>query len=208
VSVKQTREAAATWSERLDESLGNLGVDHVNAYYLMASNHPAVVGSDEIGNAFEKAKKAGKLTHLGLSTHQNQEKVLEAAMARGWYSLAMTAITPSGWYDWANKGILDDGKTMTDLDPFLARVRESGIGLVGMKAGRYLAGRKYFGWKNPDAFDEHYDEKVMASKLSAFQRSYAYVLAHGMDVVNADMQSMANLKENVVAAASSAKVFA
>jgi hypothetical protein len=29
-----------------------------------------------------------------------------------------------------------------------------------------------------------------------------------MDVVNADMQSMAHLKENVVAVASSAKVFA
>jgi aryl-alcohol dehydrogenase-like predicted oxidoreductase len=208
ISVAQTRTAAATWSERLDESLRDLGVDRVDAYYLMASNNPTIVGSEEIYNAFEKAKKAGKVSHLGLSTHQNAEKVLETAIGSGWYSLAMTAITPAGWYSWVDKGILDDGKAMTDLEPFLARVRASGIGLVGMKAGRYLAGRKYFGWKNPDAFDEHYDEKQMASELSAFQRSYAYVLAHGMDVVNADMQSMAHLKENVVAVASSAKMFA
>jgi len=34
------------------------------------------------------------------------------------------------------------------------------------------------------------------------------VLAHGMDVVNADMQSMAHLRENVIAAASSSSLFA
>jgi hypothetical protein len=208
VSVAQTRQAAATWSERLDESLRQLQVERVDAYYVMASNHPTIIGSEEIHAAFEKAKQAGKVTHLGLSTHQNAEKVLETAMDRGWYSLAMTAITPGGWYSWADKGLLDDGKAMTDLEPFLARVRASGIGLVGMKAGRYLAGRKYFGWSDPDAFDEYYGEKAMAEKLSAWQRSYAYVLAHGMDIVNADMQSMAHLKENVVAVANSDRVFA
>ncbi len=208
VAVAQTQRAAATWSERLDQSLRELQVDRVDAYYLMASNHPTIVGSDEIHTAFEKAKQAGKVSHLGLSTHQNAEKVLEAAMKRGSFSLAMTAVTPAGWYSWADKGILDDGKAMTDLEPFLARVRASGIGLVGMKAGRYLAGRKYFGWSNPDAFDEYYSDKAKAEQLSAWQRSYAYVLAHGMDIVNADMQSMAHLKENVVAVANSDRVFA
>ena len=43
----------------------------------------------------------------------------------------------------------------------------------------------------------------MAASLSPFQRSYAYVLAHGLDVVNADMGSLAHLQENVVAATSS-----
>ena len=207
VSVEQARTAASTWSSRLDESLRELGVDKVDAYYLMASNNPSIVGSEEIRAAFEKAKAAGKVSHLGLSTHQNQQKVLEKAMATGWYSLAMVAVTPAGWYDWASRGILEDGKAMVDLEPFLAKLRAAGIGLVGMKAGRYLAGRRYFGWKNPDAFDEYYDEGVLSSDLTAFQRSYAYVLAHGVDVVNADMQSMSVLRENVIAAASSQKYF-
>ena len=34
-----------------------------------------------------------------------------------------------------------------------------------------------------------------------FQRSYAYVLENGLDIVNADMQSCATLQENFAAAA-------
>jgi hypothetical protein len=95
---------------------------------------------------------------------------------------------------------------MSGLRPFLDRVRASGIGLNGMKAGRYLAGRKFLGWGKPDAFDEFYDEKVMSSGLSAFQRSYSYVLANGLDAVNADMQSFSHLEENVAAVAASSSL--
>ncbi len=118
------------------------------------------------------------------------------------------AITPAGWYSWADKGILEGTKPMSDLQPLLARARESGIGLVGMKAGRYLAGRKFIGWGKPDAFDEYYGEVLKRSELSPFQRSYAFVLAHGLDAVNADMQSFAHLQQNVAAAATSATYFA
>jgi hypothetical protein len=97
---------------------------------------------------------------------------------------------------------------MAELRPFLDRVRASGIGLIGMKAGRYLAGRKFLGWGKPDAFDEHYSEGFLASGLSPFQRSYAFVLAHGLDAVNADMQSLAHLEENVAAAALPASAMA
>ena len=97
---------------------------------------------------------------------------------------------------------------MTDLQPRLASAREAGIGLVGMKAGRYLAGRSFFGLRNPDAFDEHYSAEFLASGLSPYQRSYAYVLAHGLDVVNADLQSLAHLQENVAAAVGSTRYFA
>ena len=49
---------------------------------------------------------------------------------------------------------------------------------------------------------------MVKAPLSPFQRSYAYVLAHGLDAVNADMQSFAHLSENVAAAATSAQYFA
>lgn len=204
VTLEEARTAAATWSSRLDDSLRDLQVEKVNAYYLMASNNPSLIGSEEVFDAFRKARQAGKVDHLGISTHQNAEQVLAKAKETNWYSLAMIAITPAGWYDWASRNILENGKSMTDLEPFLAGIRASGIGLVGMKAGRYLAGRRYIGWKNPDAFDEYYDATMLASKLSPFQRSYAFVLAHGVDVVNADMQSVGHLRENVIAAASAA----
>ena len=105
------------------------------------------------------------------------------------------------------------GRRRTDIDDDkgaeVVEARESGMGLIGMKAARHLAGLPFLGWWNkPDAFDEHYDEKLLAAPLSPFQRSYAYVLAHGLDVVNADMQSLAQLRENVVAATTSQSYFA
>jgi aryl-alcohol dehydrogenase-like predicted oxidoreductase len=208
VTVERAKSAAALWLEMLDQSLRELQVDRVDAYYLMASNNPSLIASDEIHGAFLKAKQAGKVSHLGLSTHQNAQQVLEAAVRTGWYDLAMIAITPAGWYDWAEKEILRDSAPLAALQPVLDRARTSGMGLIGMKAGRYLAGRRFVGWENPHAFDEFYDEKLLASDLSAYQRSYAFVLAHGLDAVNADMQSLAHLHENFVAAATSSEYFA
>jgi aryl-alcohol dehydrogenase-like predicted oxidoreductase len=208
ITPAQGRQAAATWLECLDESLAQLGVDHVDAYYLMASNNPSLVGSDEIQRAFQHAKQAGKVKHLGLSTHQNPQAVLERAIETGAYDLAMIAITPGGWYDWEKRTIVEGSPPLVELQPLLARARESGIGLIGMKAGRYLAGRSFLGWGRPDAFDRFYDPKFLASGLSPFQRSYAFVLAHGLDCVNADSQTLAHLQENVAAAATSSRHFA
>ena len=46
------------------------------------------------------------------------------------------------------------------------------------------------------------------SGLSAFPRSYAFVLEHGLDVVSSDMQSFAAFRENFAAAATAPGYFA
>lgn len=208
VTVQQARTAADSWGQRLDASLGELRVDHVDAYYLMASYNPSLIGSEEVYRAFQKAKQAGKVSHLGLSTHRNAEKVLLAAAKTGWYDLAMIGITPGGWYDWENRSVLEGSKPMTGLRPVLEQARASGMGLIGMKAARHLAGIPFLGWwKKTDAFDQYYEEKLRSAPLSPFQRSYAYVLEHGLDLVNADMQSLAHLQENVHAATKSRTYF-
>lgn len=205
ITVGQAKDAAKGWSGYLDRSLKGMQIEHVDAYYYMASSNVSVITNEEIHRAFEDAKAAGKVSHLGLSTHQNAANVLSAAVDTGWFDLAMIAITPGGWYDWEDKSILEGTSKMKDLRPLLDRARASGMGLVGMKAGRFLAGRKWLGWGNPDAFNEFYDKKLINAKLSEFQRSYAFVLENGLDVVNADMQTMLHLKENFVAAATSAE---
>jgi aryl-alcohol dehydrogenase-like predicted oxidoreductase len=207
VSVVQARAAAQSWLIQMDQSLSELQVEHVDAYYLMATNNPSIVRSEEIQNAFLQAKQAGKVSHLGISTHENAQAVLEAAVETGWYDLMQIAITPAGWYDWNNKSILKGTKDMASLQPLLARAREAGIGLIGMKAGRHLAGRGFLMSGEAKAYDKYYDEKFLAAQLNDFQRSYAYVLAHGLDAVNADMQSYQHLKENFVAAATSQDYF-
>ena len=74
-------------------------------------------------------------------------------------------------------------------------------------AGRHLAGRFPFGFSKPEAFNEYYPASWKQNDLSGFQRSYGWVLGHGLNVVNADMQSMAHLRENFVALAASQKTF-
>ena len=49
---------------------------------------------------------------------------------------------------------------------------------------------------------------ILDAGLSPFQRSYAFVLEHGLDAVNADMQVFAHLQENVAAAAGADRLFA
>ncbi len=206
---EQRKTAARNWSQALDQSLIDLETDHVDAYYMMAVNNVSLVKSDEMHEAFLAAKKAGKVDHWGVSTHQNAAAVLDAAAETGRYSLAQIAVTPAGWYDWQEKSVQKDTAPMVALRPALDRAREAGIGLIGMKAARYMAGRWLgFGPDRPKAFDAHYGEKLLNAPLSPFQRSYAFVLAHGLDAVNADSQSMEHLRENFTAAATSQNYFA
>ena len=208
VTVAQAREGATTWLAQMDESLGELRVEHVDAYYIMGENNPAIVRSDEMFDAFQKAKQAGKVSFFGVSTHENAHNVLMAAAETGRYDLAQIAITPAGWYDWQSRSILTGTPTMAALAPVLTKAREAGMGLIGMKAGRHLAGRRWLGWGDEKAYDHLYDPKLMSAPLNSFQRSYAYVLEHGLDAVNADMQTHAHLAENFIAAATSRQYFA
>ena len=200
VTPAQARAAAQSWSERLDQSLTELGAEHVNAYYVMAAHNPSFIRSDEIQRAFARAKQAGKVSHLGVSTHRNAERVLAAAVEAGTYDLAMIAMTPAGWYDWETKSVLPGARPLVEMRPVLEKAKASGIALVGMKAARHISGVPFLGWwKKLDAFDAYYDEALLKANLSPFQRTYAHVLANGLDFVNADIQDLAQLQENVAA---------
>ncbi|MFH1741026.1 MAG: aldo/keto reductase [bacterium] len=207
ITVEQAKTAAEFWTKLLDASLKDLQTEYVDAYYLMAVSNPAFIRSEELYNAFLNAKSAGKVGHFGLSTHKNATKIMEAAIETGWYDLAMIGITPSGWYDWTTKSLEEGTPTLSDLQPLLMKARDGGIGLIGMKTARYLSPMQSLGKGDSSAFDKVYDENFKASPLNPFQRAYAYVLEHGLDVVNADMQNFKHLEENIVAAATSQQYF-
>jgi aryl-alcohol dehydrogenase-like predicted oxidoreductase len=203
VTVEQAKKAAKSWTELLDASLKDLQTEYVDAYYLMAVNNPKLISSEEIYNAFLTAKSAGKVGHFGLSSHRNANKVLKAAIKTGWYDLAMIGITPAGWYDWDSKSLAKGTPVLSKLKPLLKKASDAGVGLIAMKSVRFLAPLSSAGKGNPSAFDNIYDTACMKSGLNPFQRSYAYVLEHGMDVVNSDMQNFKHLEENIIAAATS-----
>ncbi len=115
ITPGQAKSAAKYWTGLMDASLKDLQTDYVDAYYLMGVDNPSLVRSEEVYNAFLKAKAAGKVGYFGLSTHKNAQKVLEAAIETRWYDLAMIGITPAGWYDWSTKSLAQDTATLVEL---------------------------------------------------------------------------------------------
>lgn len=208
-NVEMAKADGERWLNEIDKSLSNMGVDYIDAYYLMMIGNPDALKYEELHNAFLKAKDAGKIGHWGISTHLRAHECLEAAIETGWYDLAMVGITPAGWYDTITSKFVEGKGTLKDLRPFLDKARDAGIGLIGMKAARHIALNPYGGMAagmlgptgaDPSMFDVHYNEKLLKSGLNPYQRTYAYLLANGMDVVNSDMQNFDHFEENVVAA--------
>ncbi len=61
--------------EQIDKSLSELGTDHVDIWYLHAKSKPEDV-TDELIEAQQIAKKAGKIRFAGVSTHSGQKELL------------------------------------------------------------------------------------------------------------------------------------
>jgi len=198
VTAQQAKAAAEQWSSLLDDSLRDLDTDYIDAYYLMAVNNPSLIRSEEVLRAYEEAKRSGKVGYFGVSTHNNTQRVLDAAAETGWYDIAMIGITPGGWYDWDTKDLQEGTPTLLELQPVLQRAGDAGIGLVGMKAARHLAPKRTaLGNDDQAAFDRYYDDEAKAWEFNPFQRSYAYVLRHGVDIMNSDMQNFRHLEESL-----------
>ncbi|MBW1984423.1 MAG: aldo/keto reductase, partial [Deltaproteobacteria bacterium] len=207
MNTEQAKHAAEYWTGLMENSLEDLQTEYVDAYYLMGVEDPALIQVEELYNAFQKAKAAGKVRYFGFSAHKNTDKVLEEAIKTGWYDLAMIGITPTGWYNWDKKSMEPGTPKLLQLQNLLKKAKDAGIGLIGMKTVRFLASLWVGGKGNPKAFDRIYDKKFMASGLNPFQRAYAYVLHNGLDVVNADMQNFKHLEENIIAVTTAKKYF-
>jgi predicted aldo/keto reductase-like oxidoreductase len=65
----------------LDTSLRELGTDHVDIWYLHAKSNPEDL-RDELIEAQQIAKKAGKIRFAGVSTHSGQKELVPAIVAR------------------------------------------------------------------------------------------------------------------------------
>lgn len=73
-----TKSHAGTKEEALrdlDTSLRELGTDHVDIWYLHAKSSPSEV-KDELIEAQQIAKKAGKIRFAGVSTHSGQKELI------------------------------------------------------------------------------------------------------------------------------------
>jgi aryl-alcohol dehydrogenase-like predicted oxidoreductase len=113
-SGAQTKDAALA---DLDTSLRELGTDHLDIWYLHAKTKPADV-TDELIDAQQTARKAGKIRFAGVSTHSGQKDLIPALTANPHIDVILTA------YNFSM------GQT---LDPVLAAAHAAGKGIVAMK---------------------------------------------------------------------------
>jgi len=137
--VLSTKSHAGTRADALadlDTSLKELNTDHVDIWYLHAKSQPAEV-TDELIDAQQTAKKAGKIRFAGVSTHSGQPTLIPFLAKNDKIDVILTA------YNFA-------------VDPAVTAVIEeaakAGKGIVAMKvmAGGSRGGRGR-GGPNPNA---------------------------------------------------------
>lgn len=124
-SLARTKEAAL---KELDTSLREIGTDYLDVWYLHAKAQPEDV-SDELVEAQQIARKAGKIRFAGVSTHANMTGLIPWLVSKGQTDIILTAYN---FY-------LDPG-----TGEAIRAARRAGAGIIAMKvlAGGYSRIRK------------------------------------------------------------------
>ena len=116
---------AAQLLRDIDRSLERLKTDHVELWRVHHVNDPRIIKNEAIYEAFDKAKKAGKVGHLGLSTHKSPAtgEVVDEAVKTKRYEFLM--------------GKYNAMEFPEDYVPF-SKAAKAGIGVIVFKvsAGR------------------------------------------------------------------------
>lgn len=165
---------AELYLKQLDESLGRMGIENVDAYFVHGVEIPWMFDCIEVWEAFEKANKAGKVKHFGFSTHNHQKEVLAAAAeanARGpWrVDLIMPGVNPETFVQWRGE---------------LEALKKQDVGVVAMKTkgivnrpvnvdekrfSALMEGRKYNEWERAKLYMIHLTEGLIDAAIIAIE---------------------------------------
>ncbi|UCG51463.1 MAG: aldo/keto reductase [Candidatus Latescibacterota bacterium] len=77
--------------ESIEGSLGRLGLDYVDIYYLCSISSRDVTLFEPYMKAFERLKKDRKTRFVGIGTHENEPEVIRAAAESGVWDVVLTA---------------------------------------------------------------------------------------------------------------------
>ena len=160
----------------LDKSLSELGTDHLDVWYLHAKSHPRQV-TDELIDAQQTAKKAGKIRFAGVSTHGGQPDLMPWLAANA----AMDVILTS--YNFT----MDPG-----MYKLIEDAKKGGKGIVAMKV---MAG----GFRRTKPGDKVYNT---LKKEGAMVAALKWVLQNpNVDTTIPSMTDMDQLDDNLKAMA-------
>ncbi|MHB8910833.1 MAG: aldo/keto reductase [Syntrophales bacterium] len=117
-----TKEATEEdYQKKIDASLKNLGLDHIDIYHHHGASRRESVMYEPVMKALEKAKKAGKIRFIGISTHRNEPEVIQAAVDSKFYDVILTT------YNFKQKH-------QAEIREGIARAAAAGMGVIVMKA--------------------------------------------------------------------------
>jgi aryl-alcohol dehydrogenase-like predicted oxidoreductase len=109
----------------VEESLKRIGTDYIDVLHCPHSAAtPTEIMNPAIIDAYRELKKQGKVRSLGFSTHHGMADLINTAIDLKYFDVVMLA------YNVINYGFLDH---------ILKRAKESGMGLIAMKAAMAVA---------------------------------------------------------------------
>ncbi|MGE5570966.1 MAG: aldo/keto reductase [Rhodospirillales bacterium] len=185
--ILSSKSGASTKKEalaHLDTSLRELQTDYLDIWYLHNKNTPEEV-TDELLEAQDEAKKAGKIRWAGVSTHLNMDRMLEHLVKRGRTDVVLTT------YNFTMK---------PEMTRAIEAARRAGIGIVAMKVlaggfARIRRGDRLYG-VNPDALTNTLKQE------GAMQAAIRWALKNqSVDTAIVCMTDFDQLEENLRAAA-------
>jgi uncharacterized protein len=137
LSTKTHAGTRADALKDLDTSLKELGTDHVDIWYLHAKQAPADI-TDDLIEAQQIAKKAGKIRFAGVSTHGGQPQLLPFVARHEKIDVILTA------YNFTMEPV---------ITAVIEEAAKAGKGIVAMKimAGGTGSGGRGRGGANPNA---------------------------------------------------------
>ncbi|MBU1207036.1 MAG: aldo/keto reductase [Proteobacteria bacterium] len=115
--AEATEEA---YTKKIDTSLKNLGLDYIDIYHHHNVWRRESAFYEPIMKALEKAKKAGKIRFIGITTHRNEPEVIRAAIDSKVYDVVLTA------YNFRQQH-------GPEVKKAIAQAAEAGLGVVAMK---------------------------------------------------------------------------
>ncbi|MDR1380939.1 MAG: aldo/keto reductase [Tannerella sp.] len=106
--------------EQVETSLKRLKMDYVDIFYIHAIDNVEAIKDPRVIGALEKLKESGKARFVGISTHANNPKQLDAAVEMGIYDVILLS------YNFKMKNL-------AETDAAVERATKAGIGFVAMK---------------------------------------------------------------------------
>lgn len=112
---------------KFETSLARLQMKYVDIVYLHGVSSRNVALAPQFIEAFDELKKKGKARYVGMSTHQNEPDVIQAAIDSDFYDVVLTAIN----FKHAQADLIKEKAALASA---------KGIGIVAMKtmAGGFM----------------------------------------------------------------------